>query len=45
MTQIVEIPGRTEDIGFVTPVIKEKDFQAAAHRLGDGLLGKIRIGR
>ncbi len=45
VTQIVEIPGRTEDIGFVTPVIKEKDFQAAAHRLGDGLLGKIRIGR
>ncbi len=36
--------GRVEDAGFVTAVMKEKDFYAKCQELGEAILGKIRLG-
>ncbi len=40
--EVVEVAGR-DDFGFVTPVMKEKDFAAKYEALGDKVLGRIRI--
>ncbi len=36
--------GRSEDMGYVTAVLKEKDFAEKCASLGDAVLGKIRMG-
>ena len=36
--------GRSVDAGYVTAVLKEKDFAEKAEQLKDALLGKIRLG-
>ena len=40
--KLVEVEGR-DDFGFVTPVMKEKDFAAKYEALGDKVLGRIRM--
>ena len=40
--EVVEVAGR-EDFGFVTPVMKEKDFAAKYEALGDKVITRIRI--
>ncbi len=40
--EVVEVAGRN-DFGYVTPVMKEKDFAAKYEALGDKVLGRIRI--
>ena len=40
--EVVEIAGR-EDFGYVTPVMKEKDFAAKYQALGDKVITRIRI--
>ncbi len=40
--EVVEIAGR-DDFGFVTPVMKEKDFAAKYEALGDKVITRIRI--
>ena len=40
--ELVEVAGR-EDFGFVTPVMKEKDFAAKYEALGDKVITRIRI--
>lgn len=40
--EIVEVAGR-DDFGFVTPVMKEKDFAAKYEALGDKVITRIRI--
>ncbi len=40
--EVVEIAGR-EDFGYVTPVMKEKDFAARYEALGDKVITRIRI--
>lgn len=40
--EVVEVTGR-DDFGFVTPVMKEKDFAAKYEALGDKVLGRIRM--
>lgn len=35
--------GRTEDIGFLTDEMSEAEFEEKSRRLGDGLLGRIRL--
>ena len=40
--EVVEVAGR-DDFGFVTPVMKEKDFAAKYEALGDKVITRIRI--
>ncbi len=40
--ELVEVAGR-DDFGFVTPVMKEKDFAAKYEALGDKVITRIRI--
>ena len=40
--EVVEVAGRN-DFGYVTPVMKEKDFAAKYEALGEKVLGRIRI--
>ncbi len=40
--QVIEA-GRSEDFGYVTCTMKEKDFAAKCEALGDKVLGKIRM--
>lgn len=39
----IEIPGRTEDIGFLTKDIREKDFAERCDILGNAVLSTIRL--
>lgn len=41
--RVIRIEGRTEDFGYFTPVMKEKDFQAAYEKLGEDMLNRIRL--
>ena len=40
--EVVEVAGR-DDFGYVTPVMKEKDFAAKYEALGDKVITRIRI--
>lgn len=40
--QVIEVAGR-EDFGYVTPVLKEKDFAAKYEALGDKVITRIRM--
>ncbi len=40
--EVIEVAGR-DDFGFVTPVMKEKDFAAKYESLGDKVITRIRI--
>lgn len=37
------VENRTEDFGFLTPVMKEKEFDRKCAELGDCILGRIRV--
>lgn len=41
--EFVEAEGRTEDFGYITPVMKEKEFTEKCNILGDVVLGTIRL--
>lgn len=41
--RVFEVPGRTEDFGFFTDAMKEKDFNEKYAALGDKALGRIRL--
>lgn len=41
--KVISIEGRTEDFGYFTPVMKERDFQASYEKLGAGMLNRIRL--
>lgn len=40
---VVTVPERTEDFGYFTKVMKEKDFAEKYESLGDQVLGRIRV--
>lgn len=42
-SRILVLEGCTEDMGFVTPMMKEKEFFARYETLGDKALGRIRL--
>lgn len=37
------VPGRTEDIGFFTSTMFEKEFAKKCETLGDMILSKVRV--
>ena len=39
------VDGRTEDKGYVTAALKEKEFAAKCEALGDVVLNRIRMGQ
>ncbi|MBO4981599.1 MAG: homoserine dehydrogenase [Lachnospiraceae bacterium] len=41
--RVLTVEGRTQDVGYFTPVMKEKDFFAKYEKLGDSVLGRIRL--
>lgn len=41
--EFVTVPGRESDFGYLTPVMKEKDFKKKSEALGDIVLGVIRL--
>ncbi|MCM1570001.1 MAG: homoserine dehydrogenase [Roseburia sp.] len=41
--EFVMVPGRQEDFGYLTPIMKERDFEARCEALGDTVLGTIRL--
>ncbi len=41
--KMLTVEGRTEDFGYFTPVMKEKDFNAAYDKLGSDVFGRIRM--
>lgn len=41
--ELIRLPGRSADVGYITPVMKEKDFLSSYEKLGDTALGRIRI--
>lgn len=41
--EVIRVAQRSEDFGYVTTVMKEKDFAAACDSLGDSILSKLRI--
>ena len=41
--EVIMVKGR-EDLGYITPVMKEKDFADAKAALGEAVLGRIRLG-
>lgn len=41
--ELVKAGNRTEDFGYFTPAMKEKDFYAKCEALGDNILSKIRL--
>ena len=42
--ETVSVEGRSEDMGYVTAALKEKDFAAKCEALGDAVLNRIRMG-
>lgn len=42
-SEIVNVPGRSEDFGLLTPVMKEKDFEAKVAALNEAVLSTIRL--
>ncbi len=41
--EMLTVEGRDGDFGYITPVIKEKDFAAKCEALGEAVLSKIRL--
>lgn len=41
--EMLTVEGREGDFGYITPVIKEKDFAAKCEALGEVILSKIRL--
>lgn len=41
--EVYRVAERAKDFGYVTPVMKEKDFASACEGLGDHILSKIRV--
>lgn len=41
--EVLTVAGRSEDFGYFTPVMKEKDFAAKCEALGEAVLSKIRL--
>ncbi len=41
--EMITVTGRSDDIGYFTPAIKEKDFALKCEALGDAVLSKIRL--
>lgn len=41
--KVLALEGRTEDFGYFTPVMKEREFAAACAKLGDAVLSRIRL--
>lgn len=41
--KLVELPERSQDFGYITPVMKECEFEAAYQAMGDKMLGRIRL--
>lgn len=41
--RILTAPGRSEDMGYITAVMKEKDFREKYEQLGGDALGRIRL--
>jgi len=40
---MLQVEGRSQDFGYITSVMKEKDFAAKCEALGDKVLSKIRL--
>ena len=43
--EVIMVDGRTEDKGYVTAALKEKEFAAKCEALGDVVLNRIRMGQ
>lgn len=41
--EVITVPGRNEDFGYFTGVMKEKDFAAGCEALGDAVLSRVRL--
>ena len=41
--EVITVPGRSEDFGYFTGVMKEKDFAAGCEALGDAVLSRVRL--
>lgn len=41
--ELVKVPDRREDFGYLTPAMKEKDFADKYNQLGENVLGRIRL--
>lgn len=41
--EVLTVAGRSEDFGYFTPAMKEKDFAAKCEALGEAVLSKIRL--
>lgn len=39
----ITVPGRSEDVGYITAVMRERDFREKYEQLGDDALGRIRL--
>jgi hypothetical protein len=42
--KILAADGRTEDFGFFTKPMRERDFEERCAKLGDAVLSRIRLG-